>query len=116
MKSNIDQAYNRIIGNQIHVAMSKKNMSLEDLSRVCAIPKPTLARYIRGENTIPNSRLQAISKAVDIDFLSIKQEANELLINAYHSIAESDQVLIKCYRNADSSRQKAVRAILGMDE
>ena len=24
MKSNIDQAYNRIIGNQIHVAMSKK--------------------------------------------------------------------------------------------
>lgn len=77
MKSALDRAYNENIGTRIREEMKAKRMSLDDLSQKMkgTIPKPTLARYVRGENAIPDNRLQTICNALGIDYLLLKQWA-----------------------------------------
>jgi len=145
MKSELDRAYNENIGRRIREEMKKKHMTLDELSQKTggSVPKPTLARYVRGENAIPDDRLQAICNALNVDYLLLKQWAVskssfDLDMKKYDafsdpswsdhvstidgheidpfSITVSEALLIGYYRAADQSRQKAARIILGMDE
>lgn len=123
MKSELDRAYNENIGRRIREEMKKKHMTLDELSQKTggSVPKPTLARYVRGENAIPDDRLQAICNALNIDYLLLKQWAVSKSSVDYGMkksdvLTDSEALLIMRYRAADQSRQKAVRVILGMDE
>lgn len=123
MKSELDRAYNENIGRRIREEMKKKHMTLDELSQKTggSVPKPTLARYVRGENAIPDDRLQAICNALGLDYLLLKQWAVskssvDHCMKKSDALTDSEALLIMCYRAADQSRQKAVRVILGMDE
>lgn len=127
MKSELDRAYNENIGAKIHEEMKRNHISLDELSQKMeySIPKPTLARYVRGENAIPDKRLQSICNALGIDYLLLKQWAvskstdtsrSDQINSIDGNITAKETLLIRYYRSSDQSRQKAARIILGMDE
>lgn len=148
MKNDIIDEYNTALADQIAQAMKKKHISLEYLSKLTGntIPKPTLARYVRGENTIPDERLSIICKALNLNKKEMtdkaaEEMANKIAENKYGYLIDPDWQkeldddepvdlhiidpttltreearMIGYYRAALSSVKKAVRLMLGMDE
>lgn len=114
------------IGERIHRARRRAQMTLEEVARQVGISRQTMSRYETGIiGNIPSDKIEMMSKVLHVSPAYIMgwedEEGNNLLKNkpigsgSDMSLSEKEQALIMAYR-ARSDMQGAVDTLLGLPQ
>jgi repressor LexA len=99
------------IGNRIHAARTKKDMTLEELAKMVGVSRQTLSRYETGViGNIPSDKIELISDALGTTPAYLMGWSPDR--KTEEQIAKEDEIILEAYRRASPEIQQAIQRIL----
>jgi transcriptional regulator with XRE-family HTH domain len=93
------------IGELIHQQRKKMKLTMEDLGKICNVPRSTISRWENGIiKTISRDRQEKLCIALDIDPLMFFQKEE--------IISREEMTMLTAYREADDKVKEIVLDIL----
>ena len=101
------------VGQRIALAREQRNMTLEEVARLCETTKQTIFKYENGIVTnIPYEKIVLLSKALDVSPSYLFGWEEEKSSPSEPQLTEGEQLMLKLFRQIPKDRQPEAIALL----